>query len=71
MILHLGYLGHWSWCPESIDTPKSLNLAEKVLVSYMLKAKLCVVTGTSIDRHLVSIEIRREQKHAVVVAADD
>jgi hypothetical protein len=37
----------------------------------MLEAKLCVVSGTSIDRHKASIEKGGKQKHAVVVAADD
>jgi hypothetical protein len=71
VIFHLGHLGHRSWCPEGVDTPQGFNLAEKVLVPYMLEAKLCVVSGTSIDRHKASIEKRGKQKHAVVVAADD
>ena len=71
MILHLCHLGHRSWCPEGIDTPKSLNLAEKVLVPYMLEAKPCLNGGTSIDLRSVPIDKHRNHKHAVVVAAAD
>jgi hypothetical protein len=70
VIFHLGHLGHRSLCPEGIDAPRDFNLAEKVLAPYMLEAKLCVVSRSSIDRQRVSIERNREQKHAVVVAAD-
>jgi hypothetical protein len=71
VIFHLGHLGHGSWGPEGIDAPQGFNLAEKVLVSYMLEAKLCLVSRSSIDNHRVSIERHGEQKYAVVVAADD
>jgi hypothetical protein len=40
VILQLGYLGHHSRCPDGIDTRRGLNPAEKVLVPYMLEAKL-------------------------------
>src|ERR1700732_4885511 len=67
VIFHLGHLGHRSWCPEGIDAPRGFNLAEKVLAPCKLEAKL---SRSSIDRHRVSIERHREQKHGVVVAAD-
>jgi hypothetical protein len=71
VIFHLGHLGHRSWCPEGIDAAQGFNLPEKVLVPYMLEAKLRVVSRSSIDNRRVSIERHGEQKHAVVVAADD
>ena len=64
VILHLGYLGHSSWRPDRIDARRSLDLTEKVLASYMLEVKLCVVSRNFIKKH-------REQKRAVVGAADD
>jgi hypothetical protein len=64
LIFHLRYLGHRSWRPDGINAYQGLNLTEKVLVPYMLEAKLCVVSRNSIAKH-------REQKRAVVEAADD
>jgi len=70
VIFHLGHLGHRSWCPDGIDAPQGLNLAEKVLVAYMLEAKLCVVSRNPIDRRRAAIEKHRYHKHAVVTVAD-
>jgi hypothetical protein len=70
VILNLSYLGHWSRCPDGVDAPKGLNLAEEVLVPYMLEVKLCVVRRNSIDRRRAAIEKHRDHKHTVFVVAD-
>ena len=71
MILYLGYLGHCAWRFNRVDARRGLNLAEKVLVPYMLETKLCVISRSSIDNRRAFIEKHREEKHAVVMAADD
>jgi hypothetical protein len=50
VILHLSYLGQSSWRPDGIDARRGLNLTEKVLASYMLEVKLCVVSRDSIQK---------------------
>jgi hypothetical protein len=68
VILHLGYLGHSSWRPDGIDARRGLNLTKTILAPYMLEAKLCMVVCV-VRRSF--IENDGEQKHAIVVAADD
>jgi hypothetical protein len=45
LILHLSYPDHRARYPEGIDAVLCFNLAEKVLASYMLKAKRWLPTG--------------------------
>jgi hypothetical protein len=51
VILDLSYLGDLSWYADRIDTRRCLNRVEKVLVSYVVEVKLCLVSSDTIKCH--------------------
>jgi hypothetical protein len=63
VILHLGYLGYRSWCPEGIDARRGLDLTQKVRVPDMLEVELSMPSR-------ISIEDDRKQQRTFVLAAD-
>jgi len=64
MIPYLYQCGYRSWYGNGINTARCLNLAEKVLVLYMLEAKRGRLSGSRFEKS-------RGHEHALIVVADD
>src|ERR1700723_1990053 len=64
MTLCLHQCGYRSWHGNGISAARCINLAEKVLVLYMVEAKRGLLSGIRFDK-------RRGHDYAVIVVADD